>query len=288
MILAAALSLLVGVSLGLLGGGGSILTLPVLVYVVGLDPRDGIAASLFVVGVTSASAMLGHARGGRVQWKTGFLFGTASMAGAFAGGRLSHFLPARALLAAFTVLMIVTAIAMMRPRREVEDGAAGGRPLAMPRLIVAGVAIGAMTGLVGAGGGFVIVPALTLLCGLPMRSAVGTSLLVITMNSFAGFAGAAPHASIPWVTIAVITAAAVLGSLGGAALASRIPPTSLRKGFAWFIVAMALFMIWKQAPATIGDSPLRLAAVLVTTLAIVVLGRRMVTRGQLGSPSRPA
>lgn len=254
MPVAAVLALLVGLLLGLLRGGGSILTLPVLVYVVGLDVRDGVAASLLIVGVTSAAAMVGHARSGRVQWRVGALFGAASMAGAFAGGSLAHFVPSRVLLATFTVLMLVTAVAMMRPRRELEGGGVSLRGAALARVLAVGVAIGLLTGVVGAGGGFVIVPALALLCGLPMRSAVGTSLLVITMNSFAGFAGASAHAQIPWAVVGVMTAAAVVGSLGGAALTTRIAPAALRKGFAWFIVAMTLFMIWKQLPVSLVDT----------------------------------
>jgi hypothetical protein len=251
VVIAAILALLVGLSLGLLGGGGSILTLPVLVYVVGLPPRDGIAASLLIVGVTSASAMLGHARAGRVRWSIGALFGAASMLGAFGGGRLSHLVPAAVLLGGFTFLMLVTALAMMRPRSEVESGAAPSalRGGALARVLAVGVGIGLLTGVVGAGGGFVIVPALALLCALPMRAAVGTSLLVITVNSFAGFAGAAAHATIPWRVVGVMTGSAVIGSFGGAALTTRVSPASLRKGFAWFVLAMTAFMVWKQIPA---------------------------------------
>ena len=249
MLIAAMLALLVGVSLGLLGGGGSILTLPVLVYVVGLAPRDGVASSLLIVGVTSGTATLAHARAGRVRWSIGVFFGAASMLGAFAGGRLSHLVPSAVLLGGFTILMLVTALAMMRSRPDHVEGAVvpvalrGG---ALARVLAVGVGIGLLTGVVGAGGGFVIVPALALLFTLPMRAAVGTSLLVITMNSFAGFAGAAAHATIPWAIVGVMTASAVLGSFLGAALTTRVSPALLRKGFAWFILAMTMFMVWKQ------------------------------------------
>ncbi|CAN5923181.1 hypothetical protein BH11MYX4_BH11MYX4_05640 [soil metagenome] len=246
--LALVLAVLIGVSLGLLGGGGSILTVPILVYVVGLEPRDGIATSLLVVGVTSAAAMLSHARAGRVEVRTGLLFGAASMAGAYAGGRLAHFLPARGLLLAFTAMMFVPALAMMRRRVETTEKAAPQplRGAALARASVLGVGIGLLTGVIGAGGGFVIVPALVLFSGLPMRTAVGTSLLVIAMNSFAGFAGALSHATIPWTLALAITGASVLGSFGGTALAGRVKPQSLRKGFAWFVLGMALWMSFKQ------------------------------------------
>ena len=173
------------------------------------------------------------------------------MIGAFAGGRLSHRVPAAVLLGGFTFLMLVTAVAMMRPRPEVESGASPGalRGGALARVLVVGVGIGLLTGVVGAGGGFVIVPALALLCALPMRAAVGTSLLVIAMNSFAGFAGAPAHATIPWTVVGVMTTSAVLGSVAGSALTTRVSPASLRKGFAWFILAMTAFMVWKQVPA---------------------------------------
>ena len=257
MPLTLALSVLIGVSLGLLGGGGSILTVPILVYAVGLEPKDGIATSLLVVGTTSLAAMLTHARKGRVAWRVGALFGVASMVGAYGGGRLAYLLPAKGLLIGFTLMMFVTALAMMRRRRD--SGAsveAGLHGKALGRAAAIGVGIGALTGIIGAGGGFLIVPALVLLSGLPMRTAVGTSLLVIAMNSLAGFAGAVQHATIHWSLATEVTVASVLGSLGGAALAGYVAPESLRKGFAWFVLAMAAFMAVKQLPK--GTLPLRL------------------------------
>jgi uncharacterized membrane protein YfcA len=249
MTLVALLSLLVGASLGLLGGGGSILTVPVLVYGADLDPKDGIATSLLVVGAASLVAMSSHARAGRVAWRVGLLFGLASMVGAYAGGRAAHFVPARALLAAFTVLMFVTALAMMRKRSDRGDDGLDRDPqrsLSFLRAAAIGVGIGVLTGTIGAGGGFVIVPALVLLGGLPMRTAVGTSLLVIAMNSLAGFAGALSHATIPWRLAGEVTSIAAAGSLLGAALAGRLRPQALRRGFAWFVLAMAAFMTLKQ------------------------------------------
>ena len=253
IVLALVLAVLIGVALGLLGGGGSILTLPILVYVLRLEPRTAVATSLLVVGVTSAFAMLSHARAGHVQLRTGLLFGVASMVGAYSGGRLAHVLPASALLLAFTAIMFVTAIAMMR--RRTGTGEAGApRPLrgaALARVSALGVGIGVVTGVIGAGGGFVIVPALILSCRLPMRTAVGTSLLVIAMNSLAGFAGALSYATIPWTLALVVTAASVLGAFGGSALAGRVEPQALRTGFAWFVLGMAVWMSSKQLPASV-------------------------------------
>ena len=287
MILTLALSVLIGVSLGLLGGGGSILTVPILVYAAGLAPRDGIATSLLVVGATSLAAMLSHARNGRVAWRVGALFGVASMLGAFGGGRVAHFLPAPILLAAFTLMMFVTALAMMRRRREGTSATPSAlRGAALVRAAAIGISIGALTGVIGAGGGFVIVPALVLLSGLPIRTAVGTSLLVIAMNSFAGFAGTLGHATIPWSLALAVTAASVTGSLVGAALAGRIKPESLRAGFAWFVLAMAVFMTVKQLPGSM-TRPLaaHLPLLLFFLVAIaIVTGALLRSRNQRKTP----
>ena len=289
MTLTLVLSILIGVSLGLLGGGGSILTLPILVYAAGLEPKDAIATSLLVVGVTSFAAMLTHARRGRVAWRVGALFGAASMVGAYAGGRVAHVLPATALLAGFTFMMVVTAFAMMRPR---SDTAAAEptelRGAALARAAAIGIAIGVLTGVIGAGGGFVIVPALVLLSGLPMRTAVGTSLFVIAMNSFAGFAGSLSHATIHCSLAVAVTVASVIGSLGGAALTGRVRPESLRKGFAWFVLAMAAFMIAKQLPPYVVHALIAPLAIGVVVVGTVLAARRFVgrTRRLRGRPDR--
>lgn len=244
MLLALALSLLIGVSLGLLGGGGSILTLPILTYALGMETKAAIAASLFVVGVTSAIGLLAHARAGRVAWRTGLLFGAAGMVGAFAGGRAAAFIPSVALLVAFAGIMIATGVAMLR---------GGGRPAAKPRdalpvvsILVEGAVVGVVTGIVGAGGGFLVVPALVLLGGLPMEIAVGTSLVVIAMKSFAGLAGHLGHVDVAWASTLAVTAAAVVGAVAGGHLAGVIPPERLRRGFGVLVLAMAALMLADQ------------------------------------------
>ncbi|CNE55047.1 putative permease [Mycobacterium tuberculosis] len=241
-------ALTVGVSLGLLGGGGSILTVPILVYVAGVEVKQAIAMSLFVVGVTSLAGVLPHARSGRVRWRTGLLFGAAGMVGAYAGGRLAAYIPGGALLAAFAVMMAVTAVAMLRGR-PAPAGAPADRP--MPRILAEGVAVGLVTGLVGAGGGFLVVPALVLLGGLSMPAAVGTSLLVIAMKSFAGLAGYLAAVHIDWPLTLAVTGAAVLGGLAGARLAGRVDPARLRRAFGWFVVVMAAIVVTLQAPAAV-------------------------------------
>jgi len=258
------LSVVVGLSLGLLGGGGSILMVPLLVYVTGLDAREAIAASLVVVGVTAAVGAAGHARAGRVRWRTGLIFGLAGMAGAFAGGLVGARLPAQVLLVAFALMMTVTAVAMLRGRREI-DPAEQHSELPVARVLLDGAVVGLVTGLVGAGGGFLVVPALALLGGLPIGIAVGTSLLVIALKSLAGLAGYLTTVSLDWTVVGAITVAAVLGSLVGARLVDRIPADVLRRGFGWFVLAMGAFVLVQQAPDAIRvPGLLALAAVAVS------------------------
>ena len=247
-----ALSVLIGVSLGLLGGGGSILTVPILTYVAGLDPREAIAASLFVVGVTSAVSAVSHARAGRVQWRTGLVFGAASMAGAFAGGLLGGRIPGTILMIAFALMMVATSVAMIRGRRK--KAAGDGAPARLPigKILAEGLVVGLVTGLVGAGGGFLVVPALALLGGLPMPLAVGTSLVVIAMKSFAGLGGYLTSVSLDWGLVGAVTAAAVVGSLLGARLAGKIPEAALRKGFGIFVLLMGAFVLVQELGALAG------------------------------------
>lgn len=243
-VLVLALSLLIGVALGLLGGGGSILTVPILVYVAGMGPKEAIAASLFVVGVTSAVAAVSHARAGRVHWRTGLIFAAAGMAGAYAGGRLAEFISGTVLLVAFGLMMLATAIAMIRGRKK--SAPPEGHRLSVPKILLEGFVVGLVTGLVGAGGGFLIVPALVLLGGLPMGAAVGTSLVVISLKSFAGLAGYMSSVQVDWGLAGAVTAAAVVGSLLGGRLTDRIHPETLRKGFGWFVIVMAVFVLTQQ------------------------------------------
>ena len=251
LLLVLALSVVIGLSLGVLGGGGSILTVPILVYVAGFEAKEAIAASLFVVGVTSAVSVLSHAREGRVMWRTGLIFGAAGMAGAFVGGLLGGHIPGQILLIAFAIMMVATSVAMLRGRKKKNnDGAAPVKhDLPLGRVLLDGAVVGLITGLVGAGGGFLVVPALALLGGLPMSVAVGTSLVVIAMKSFAGLAGYLTTVQLDWGITLGVTAAAIVGSLIGSKLAGRIPEAALRKAFGWFVLAMGTFVLIQQAPA---------------------------------------
>lgn len=247
-----ALSLLVGVALGALGGGGSILTVPILVYVAGLEPKQAITTSLLVVGATSAAGAITHARAGRIRWRTGMLFGAGGMAGAFGGGILGGYIPGKVLLICFALMMVATSLAMLRGRRTPP---ARTGDIAVGRALIDGVVVGLATGLVGAGGGFLVVPALVLLGGLPMTAAVGTSLIVIALKSFAGLAGYLTSVSIAWDLAIGVTAAAVLGSVAGGWLAGRIPELQLRRVFGWFVLVMGGFVLLEQTAPPGGLLP---------------------------------
>jgi hypothetical protein len=240
----------------LLGAGGSLLTLPLLVYGLGMEPRPAIAASLVVVGVTSLAGAALHARRGGIDVRAGTVFGLAGMAGAYLGGRAAGLLPAGVLLFTFAIVMLAAAIAMLRPRR---DPPATRTPDA-GRAVVLGGAVGLVAGLVGAGGGFLIVPALTHFGGLALRKAIGTSLMVIAMQSAAGLAGHAAHASVPWALVGGVTAVAVVGATLGARVASRVSPSPLRRGFAWLVLGAAALQLANAVPWRAASSMLILRA----------------------------
>lgn len=263
-VLAGLLSLLIGVILGLFGGGGGILAVPLLVYVVGVAAKPAIATSLFFVGGTSAVGAALAAREGRVRWKMGGLFGAASMTGAFLGGQLARFVPEPVLLGALATVMLVSALAMLRRRNESTEPQ---RPIAVGRMLVIGSAVGVVSGLVGAGGGFLIVPALALFGGLAMREAIGTSLFVIAMQSFAGFAGHVTHVALDWHLLAVTITAAVLGVYAGSTLGKRVSAQVLERGFAALVFLTGSFVLGKELPM-LWTIPIILAA-LVVAISIV-------------------
>ncbi|MFI6707661.1 sulfite exporter TauE/SafE family protein [Nonomuraea sp. NPDC050478] len=240
-----AAAVVVGMTLGLFGGGGSILTVPLLVYLAGVPVKQAIAMSLFVVAVTSAVSAVGHARAGRVRWRTGLIFGAAGMAGAYGGGLIGPHLPETLLMVAFAAMMLATAVAMIRGRRVTR---AVPRELPVPHVVAEGAVVGLVTGLVGAGGGFLVVPALVLLGGLPMGAAVGTSLVVIAMKSLAGLAGYLHSTPVDWSLALWVTAAAVAGGLVGGALAGRLDADRLRSGFGWFVLVTGVVVLVQQAP----------------------------------------
>ncbi|MFY1830772.1 sulfite exporter TauE/SafE family protein [Myxococcus fulvus] len=252
-------ALLVGVLLGLLGGGGSILTVPLLVYVLGVEPRTAIAMSLVVVGVTSASGALLHASAGRVKWRTALLFGTGGMAGAFLGGKLNPLLSPTMLLLCFAGVMVAASVAMLlrsdapTPVTSAHDrptSLESGASVSVGRVVVQGAGVGILSGLVGAGGGFLIVPALTLV-GLSTPMATATSLVVIALQCAAGLVGHLGHVELPWRLTSEVLAVALMGSVLGGRFAGRVAPGVLRRGFALFVLATATFLLLAQLPPTV-------------------------------------
>ncbi|MDR6864699.1 sulfite exporter TauE/SafE family protein [Phycicoccus sp. 3266] len=258
--------LLIGLSLGALGGGGSILTVPALVYVLGQDPRQATTSSLLIVGITSLIAMLPHARRGNVRFGQGLAFGALGTAGSVAGSALATHVRPAVLLSAFAALMLIVATLMLRRslRRahadDAEDGTATEpmltlRPLtcACPRVakvVVTATAVGLLTGFFGVGGGFALVPALVLALAFPMPVAVGTSLLVIAVNSATALgARAGSGMSLDWGVILAFTAAAVAGSLVGGRVAARVAPRHLTRAFAVLLVAVALYTAARSVPS---------------------------------------
>lgn len=248
------LAALVGLSLGLLGSGGSILTVPILVYVLGFGAKTSIAMSLPIVGTTSLVGALRHWRSGNVRVPTALLFGLAAMAGAFGGARLAGYLSGAVQLTILGVVMLVAAVSMFRGRRgaDVTEGQ-DRRPFAPLLAAVIGVGVGTLTGIVGIGGGFLIVPALVLLLRVPMKQAVGTSLLVIAMNSAAGFAGYLGHVVVPWGFMAAFTGVAILGILAGTALVRIVPQQHLKRAFAVSLVGVGLFTLYQNRAVFRGN-----------------------------------
>jgi hypothetical protein len=234
------LAIVIGLSLGLLGGGGSILTVPVLVYVLGYGMKEAVPMSLVVVGLTSLVGVVKHQRGGNVRWDTALLFAPAATVGALIGARLSTYLTGRAQLQIFAVLMVAAAISMFRG--PLPGPAAAGDERRRPWILIglAGLAVGGLTGLVGVGGGFIYVPALVLLCGLPMRTAVGTSLVLIIVSCVSAFVSHRGWVAMNWWSLGWFTALAGAGVWAGSALCKYVEPGRLRRIFAVFLVVMGV------------------------------------------------
>ena len=240
-LIAVLLSGLIGVSLGLLGGGGSILAVPVLVYVAGIEAKTSVAMSLAIVGATSLAASALHWRQGRLDLRTAALFGSAGTVGALLGAQLTPLVSSGMLLLLFALLMFVVAALMLRNQTTADE--ATPHTANLPRTLLAGFGVGIVTGFLGVGGGFLIVPALVLFGGLSMHMAVGTSLLVIALNSAAGFIGHWQHSTLPLNATLAFTAAAISGTFIGAWLSRRISAQRLRHSFAVFVMVVALGLL---------------------------------------------
>lgn len=249
MILAWLGAALIGLSLGLLGSGGSILTVPVLVYLVGEESKLAITESLAIVGTISLFGMLPYAVSRQIQWEKVLLFGLPGMLGTYFGSALSQYLSGGVQLTIFAVVMLLAATFMFRsPLQKSAEVALPTAPRPPLKTALEGLAVGILTGLVGVGGGFLIVPALVLLGGLPMQYAVGTSLMIITLNSFMGFFkhlyqfSGSEH-GLHWSLIALFAVIGVLGSFAGTKLSQNISSEKLRKGFAASLVVIGLYVL---------------------------------------------
>lgn len=246
-------ALLVGLVLGLLGSGGSILTVPVLVYLVGEPSKLAIAESLGIVALISLVGALPFAIRGQVSWRSVGLFGGPGIVGAYLGAYVSQFMPGALQLAIFAGVMLLAAVMMFRG-----SGTAGGTTdRAFWKVMLDGLGVGLLTGIVGVGGGFLIVPALVLLCGLSMRLAIGTSLLIIALKSISGFVkyidvmGDAGF-SIHWDLVLIFSAIGVVGSIVGGRVGAYVPQARLKRGFAVFLVIMGVVILSQNVAAMVG------------------------------------
>ena len=248
------LALCIGLSLGLIGGGGSVLAVPILIYVMGLTPKTAIATSLAVVGMVSVIGAIPHWRQGNVNFRTAAFFAPTAMIGAYLGARIADLplITETFQLICFGLVMVTASILMIRKRGKSSENPAevasqkhnlASHWLAIP---LQGLGIGIITGFVGVGGGFIIVPALVLFGGIAMKEAIGTSLLIIAFNSATGFWGYLSQVELDWNLVISFTIAASLGTLVGAYLTRFIDAKNLQKGFGYFVLAVAVFVLIKR------------------------------------------
>lgn len=252
-------SLVIGISLGLIGGGGSILTVPVLVYLFRIQPVLATAYSLFIVGSTSLIGSFPKYKVGDINLKTAVVFGIPSIAAVFATRAfivpaipdelfmMGRFMVTKSLLMmiVFAVLMVFASVSMIRTKKgPVEEVAQ--QKFNYPLIILEGIIVGTLTGLVGAGGGFLIIPALVLLSKLPMKQAVGTSLLIIAAKSLIGFTGDLGQFKMNWMLLFTITALAIAGIFIGNRMSKKLSSEKLKKGFGWFVLVMGIYIIVKE------------------------------------------
>jgi uncharacterized membrane protein YfcA len=241
------LALAIGLSLGILGGGGSILTVPIFVYVMGYTAKQAIAMSLVVVGATSLVGAFRHWRAGNVDVRAALMFGVLAMIGARLGAELSRIVPGIVQLSLLGVVMLVAAALMLRPRGE------GNEPPPRRNVVFSvaatagvGLGVGLLTGLIGTGGGFLFVPSLVLLARLPMKTAVGTSLFVIALSTAAGAFGYRGQTAVPWGVVALFTFIAIAGIFVGTRLLRYVSQQALRRAFAYFLFGMSAFVLYQN------------------------------------------
>lgn len=234
----------IGLSLGLIGGGGSILTVPILVYFLGVDAHEAVTMSLAVVGATSFFGTYLHWKRDNVNFASGLMFGLAGVAGALLGSPLTKLVSPEALLLIFGLLMLVVATSMLWRRNQgVQTVRAASHPV---KAVLAGLGVGILTGFLGVGGGFLIVPALVFFGGLDMKKAIGTSLFVIFLNCVAGLVGHMSQEFFDWGLTFVVMALAVAGAIAGTVLSHRLAAHRLQRMFAVLVLAVAVFLVAKN------------------------------------------
>jgi uncharacterized membrane protein YfcA len=244
-----AAALVIGLALGLMGGGGSILTVPVFVYLLGFGPKISVAMSLAVVGAVALFGAANHWRYGNVNIKLALLFGSVAMVGTYGGAYLARFVSGTFQLILFSVVMLIAAVSMFvntTPEPDPDDSKPILRAETVPIIALEGIAVGVLTGMVGVGGGFLIVPALVLMSKVPMKQAVGTSLLIIAMKSAAGFYEYTNQVAVDYWFIAGFSVLAIVGIYLGSRWVKHISQQRLKKGFAVFLVVMGTFMLLKE------------------------------------------
>lgn len=245
---------LIGLALGMLGGGGSILTVPILVYLLGQSPHSAVATSLVIVGANAVFGAFMHARAGHVKLKQALLFGIIGIPAAFLGARISQFLSETLLLVLFAILMLVIAGNMLRANKA--PSAQAQAAIVWWKVTLGGLGVGFLTGFLGVGGGFLIVPALVLLLGMDMRDAVGSSLVVIAINSVSGLLGHLSSANLAWDLIGIFVLSGVLGLFAGMQISKYISAKQLRQSFAVFVIALALVLLFINAPTIFNTGSL--------------------------------
>ncbi len=252
------LGLLVGFVLGLLGGGGSILAVPIFLYVLGVAPKPAIAMSLAVVGLSAFVGFLMHWRQGTVALRVALPFGLCAMVGAFITARLARFVPANAQLAMFAIFAFAAAIFMLRDAAKPaasEPAPRSDNPHFALKLIPQAFAVGALTSLVGAGGGFVIGPALVLIADVPVKPAVGSSLLIIALNALSGFVGYIGQVPIDWSLITTFSLMAAIGAIAGTTLIRRVPQRRIKQAFAILILVLGTYFVAQRAVLASRGAP---------------------------------
>lgn len=231
----------IGLSLGLLGGGGSLLTVPALVYLVGQSPQAAVTTSLAIVGVNSMIGALFHGSHGRLNWKVALLFGSAGMLVSYLSANISRHISPELLLVAFAMLMLGIGILLLV--RSANEGPIEYVPGPIWQTVASGSVVGLLTGILGVGGGFLVVPALVMLVGLPVQTAIGTSLIIIAMNSVAGFLGHIEGGPMDWMVTLTFASAGLLGTFSGMKLSRRLSSSRLQKSFAVFVIGLAIFLL---------------------------------------------